>query len=269
MCMERISMCRICGYRRHITWIRCNAHIYELVSAVNTLSDPPHPSECPFVGPAEVAFPLNKDNCPTDNEGCGGRRKEERERKDSGVAGVDEDESDVTSVRSSEGQDSTWEDCAVTDGSPQEESEKPITRWWQVWAARWASLYPKIKYAPGYTSVGDKDMKPNYNNMGYSYAVHLGPTHRPPEVPWGVDIVRPITTRFPAQPGTSVIEEVDLRESMEPDETYLLLKGWDKIPELRAQWAEKKRRNPQPERPVVTVADAVEKIFGRPQHVRE
>lgn len=271
MCIERVSLCEICGFTRHITWLKCNSHMQELIAAVSTLKELPQPSGCAFVGPAEVVSKLNKRACPTDNEGCGGLRKkeeQERERKDSGVAGVEDDESEAVTVGSGEGPDNIWEDCAVTDESGAEEPVPPVRRWFQLWADRWKPLYPNIKYAKGYVAAGDSEMRPNYRNMGLSYAVHNGVGVRPHQ-DWGFDIVRPAPTRFRPHPDTSVIEDVEIRDSIEPDETYLLIKGYDTIPEVRAQWAEKKRRNPGQERPVVTVADAVEKIFGRPQNVRE
>lgn len=124
---------------------------------------------------------------------------------------------------------------------------------------------PNIKYAPDFVEAGEPGMKHNPRRIGMSYALHAGPTSRHRE-DHGLDIVRPKNWRYSPNPDTSILRPYDFRISTVPDETYLIIMRYHNIPEVREEWARK--WVPGQERPVKTLADLVEEIFGEPQHLR-
>lgn len=277
MCNQRISKCPRCGFARHISWNQCNVNIRKQILAFRDLQKPPHPMTCEDLAQAEVSIWLRPRACPTDNEGCGGiRMRTDGERKDSGVSGVADD--DVSVASKSEGdvegeanirskpRGSDWDDIAVTvDSAP----SAPISRCRMFVPYNHGTLQrptgPTIKYAPDFVEAGVPGMRPNKRRIGMPFALHAGPTSRPAETP-GPDIVTPSLGRYPPNPETSILKPWEIRDSTEPDETYLIVMRYHNIPEVRAEWAAKKVHGQ--ERPVKTLTALVEEIFGTPQHVR-
>lgn len=293
-------MCPSCGFRRHVFWERCLPYAEELEKALLALRDPPSPSDCTFLDVPEIII-MKSEACPSDHEGCGGIRnqkqdehgrqksqeEQERERKDSGISGIGEASTTVTSIRSSTA-DSKWDDCAVSEASaattefgPTEESVPSVATdglatnnaWYRnryepsITGTRWRPAGRNITYLRDYVEAGPRELRENRRNMGMLWAVNIGRQrhsrrHYQLGGMLGPDIVRPAHNPQPARPDASVIPPVDVRESNEPDETYLLMKGYHNITEVRGKWEERRRKNPQPERPVVTVTDAVEELFA-------
>lgn len=266
----------------------------ELSKAMTAVAELPKPSQCPFLEVDDI-IPLRPEACPNDLEGCGGirRRKQEelernkqeeikldRERKDSGIGGM-EDDGDVASIRSSATNRSS-DDYAVSEeslvierGLPSIDTQGLATKnkWYQEYyklrcrGSRWRPAGPTVTYLPEYVEAGPRELKPNPRNMNLPWAVgtlSLDQFERSkrqkqcsittPELNW-------IQRKQLRNPDTSVIRESGLRRSNEPDEAYLLMMEYHDIPEIREEWAEKKRRDPQPERAVVTTADATAKVF--------
>ncbi|MBE3041251.1 hypothetical protein IMZ48_01425 [Candidatus Bathyarchaeota archaeon] len=327
MCTERISLCEYCGHTRHISWDQCTARFKEMVMAQKILNHiyttaelralPRIPTlpECRKLAkwaPAEcearestVMFRLHRRRaCP--NEWCASHsltkedleaeEEEElrKERKDSGISGVEDGESDPANLGNGESEHANLgngksehanigngerpgspdPDCAILDESesslppsPQKGAknirDRPNPWGFYHRGTRKKPLGPNIKYAPDYVAIGDHEIGTNPNNMKMSYAVHSGPVVQPlDKEKWGDDIVRPGRDRYAAGRNKSTcVDKVTLRESIEPDETYLWVKQWWNIPEFREQYAEMKRLNPGHEMPLITVASAVEDIF--------
>ena len=271
-------------------------HSNKLSKAMTALTVLPRPSDCSFLEVPEI-IPMRPEACPSDFEGCGGIRKRkqeeqerrkqeelERERKDSGVSGM-EDASEVASIRSSAA-DSTWDDCAVSEESAPTKRSMPSVatnilatnnEWYRkifeprFRGTRWRPAGRNVKYLPEYVEAGPRELKVNPRNMDQPWAVSISQPNQLTRYHQligrqSTDIVRPVQSKQLANPDTSVITESEIRVSNEPDETYLLIKGYHMVPEIRKEWEEKKRKNPQPERPVVTMTDALEEVFGIEQH---
>lgn len=266
-------------------------HADELADAIMALATLPNPADCPFLDLDEIV-PMRPEACPSDFESCGGirRRKQEeqerkrqeeleRKRKDSGIAGM-EDSSEISSFRSST-TDGTWDDCAVSEesvhisrGLPSVPTDGLATnnKWFREYiepkfgGPRWRPVGPGITYLPEYVEAGPRVLEANRRNMNQPWAVSIG---RPSELNRKKqlegrqlsDIVQPVQREQLANSDTSVITKSRSRESNEPDETHLLIMGYHLVPEIREEWEEKRRKNPQPERPVVTVPDAIEEVF--------
>ena len=304
MCNQRVSKCPRCGYARHISWNQCRENIREQLIAFRDLKKPPHPMHCEGLTQAQVLIWLRPRACPTDNEGCGGiRRRIESERKDSGVSGVADDDVSVASKNEEEvnvegdtkdegdvqGEASIRSDTNIrSDANVRSDSiirRLPRGSTWNEVAVTVASMSlarcrmyvpynhgtlqrpkgPNIKYAPDFAEAGTPGMKHNPQRIGMSYALHAGPTSRPRGDP-GPDIVRPNNWRYRPHPDTSILRPYYIRVSTVPDETYLIIMRYHNIPEIREEWA--RRWVPGSERPVKTLRDIVEEIFGEPQHLR-
>lgn len=277
MCTERVALCSNCGYTRHIWWTWCPTFEGEITDAAKKDRKPPKPENCKHIAPAE-ALELSRRTCPT--AGCGAVRKREQEardkkqkelkqmikaleKKDSAISGMGEVGSQSTASTDDQQSNDSWSDCAVTEDSVSPDRHKQFHLYPR--SSRWKPQGPNIKYSADFIEVGPRVMKPNLRNMCYSYGLHLGKSQTGEDP--GPDIVRP--TRYCiGRDGMQVHEPVDLRDSIEPDETYLLMKQWHNIPEIREQWAERMRMNPGYERPVMTMADTIEALFGVPQNVR-
>jgi hypothetical protein len=273
MCNQRIAQCPSCGFSRHIFWDQCRLNIEAQTAAVQKLEPAPHPSTCEGQTPATVSIWIKPRACPTDNEACGGLRakeagekeREERDRKDSGVSGVESEKNAREGIRE-HGGDSDWEDVAVEDCTPSVKPEAVQGHPAPKHAELRKLMGPRIKYADDYVEIGPRGMRPNSRNMGSSYALHAGGPTRPVQIV-GADIVRADAPRkYLFNSETTVMIPWEIRESDEPDETYLLIMGYNDIPEVRAQWAAKKKDGPP--RPVQTMRDVVETIFGESQHNR-
>lgn len=298
MCYERISLCPSCGFKRHMFWERCVPHANKLSEAMKAcVADLPKPKDCPFLEVDDV-IPIRPEACPSGFESCGGIRKKkqkeqermkqeelERQRKDSGIADI-EDACEVASIRSSAA-DSTWDDCAVFEESVPIHRSVPsiVTDGLAINNAmfreyiepnfrgtRWRPAGVNVTYSTEYVEAGPRELKVNPRNMNQLWAVNISQPNALTRQHQAIgrctpDIVKPVQSgRQLANPEKSVITEPEIRESNEPDETWLLLKGYHKVPEIREEWAKKKRKNPQPERPVVTVPDAVDEVFRIMQH---
>ena len=297
MCNQRISKCPGCGFARHISWNLCRENIREQLIAFGNLEKPPHPIHCEDLSQAQVIIWLRPRACPTNNEGCGGiRKRTEGERKDSGISGVADDDASVatknegeaegeghtnnvgdvrgetnirseTNVRSeitvSRPHHCTWNEVAVTMASMSLARCRLYVPYNHGTLQR--PMGPNIKYAPDFAEAGAPGMKHNPRRIGMSYALHAGPTSRHRGDP-GPDIVRPSSGRYFPHPDTSILRPYYFRISTVPDETYLIVMRYHNIPEIREEWARK--WVPGSEKPVKTLTDLVEEIFGEPQHLK-
>ncbi|SPO02161.1 uncharacterized protein DNG_04834 [Cephalotrichum gorgonifer] len=280
MCTERIAQCAHCGYSRNISWTPCSVTLAAQVKAVKGLWHPPHPSTCNSKTAADIKW-LEPRACPTDNEGCGGIRKREeeqaRERKDSGVSDMGEDEHPASGVRSA-ASESNWEDVAVSiDSTP----DNPFRG--HVWHPRGdlrKPMGPNIKYADDFVEVGPRGMRGNPRNMNLPYLLHTGTTTTATAEFIGPDIVgtgrlmgagaaASGRKQYVFNSETSVIQPWEIRDSTEPDETYLLIKDYHTVPEVREYWAWYAEKHKAKPRPVMTMEAVVEEIFGIPQNVKK